>query len=181
MGELKRAQELDPLSLGLKANEGMVLFFEGKYDEAMVQLNKVVELDPNDSVAHWGLGLSLEQMKKYADAEREIQEAIKLGGGPDPNFTASLGHLYGTQGKRDGAHRLIDWLGGECKKYYVSSYHAAVIHAGLGEKDKAFERLDEAAQERSTLLVYLRKDPRLEGLHSDPRFKALLDRIGLPG
>jgi hypothetical protein len=92
-----------------------------------------------------------------------------------------LAHVYAAQGKREDARRLIDWLQGESKKSYVSSYHAAVIYAGLGEKDKAFERLSQAAEERSTLLVYLKKDPRLANLRSDPRFQALLNRVGLPG
>ena len=181
MAELKRAQELNPLSIGLKANEGMVLFFEGKYDEAIAQLRKVVELDSKHPVGHWGLGLALEQKGMYADAAGEIQKAIDEGGGPDPNFMASLGHVYAAQGKRKEVQRLLDGLRDESKKSYVSSYHAAVIYAGLGEKDKAFELLDQAAQERSTLLVYLRKDPRLATLRSDPRFQALLSRVGLPG
>ena len=100
---------------------------------------------------------------------------------PDPNFMASLGHVYAAQGKREDARRLIDQLRDESKKGYVSPYHAAVIYAGLGEKDKAFEMLNRAAQERSTMLVYLRKDPRLASLRSDPRFQALLNRVGLPG
>ena len=181
MAELKRAQELDPLSTVLKANEGTVLFFEGKYDEAIAQLRKVVERDPKHPVGHWGLGLALEQKGMYSDAAREIQEAIDVGGGPDPNFMSSLGHVYAAQGKREDARRLIDRLRDESKKGYVSPYHAAVIYAGLGEKDKAFGLLDQAAQERSTMLVYLRKDPRLAILRSDPRFDALLNRIGLPG
>jgi tetratricopeptide (TPR) repeat protein len=180
MAELKRAQELDPLSIVLKANEGMVLFFEGKYDEAIVQLRKVVELDPTHPVAHWGLGLALEQKGMYSDAVVEIQKADDPKE-PDPNFMASLGHVYAMEGRREEARRLLDQLRGESKKSYVSSYHAAVIYAGLGEKDKAFEMLDQATQERSTLLVYLRKDPRLMTLRSDPRFQALLDRVGLPG
>jgi adenylate cyclase len=94
---------------------------------------------------------------------------------------ASLGHVYAAQGSRNQARRLLDQLGNESKKSYVSSYHAAMIYAGLGDEDKAFEKLNEAAAERSTLLVYLRKDPRLEILRSDPRFQALLNRIGLPG
>ncbi len=181
MAELKRAQELNPLSTGLKANEGMVLFFEGKYDEAIAQLRKVVELDPEHPVAHWGLGLAFEQKGMYSDAASEIQKAIATDSEPDPNFMASMGHVLAAQGKREEARRLIERLREESKKSYVSSYHAAVIYAGLGEKDKAFEQLNGAAEERSTLLVYLRKDPRLANLHSDPRFQALLDRVGLPG
>ena len=75
------------------------------------------------------------------------------------------------EGKRDAAKRLSRQLGEESKKSYVSSYHAAVIHAGLNEKDEAFALLNRAAEERSTLLVYLRKDPRLASLRSDPRFR----------
>ena len=84
MAELKRAQELDPLSTVLKANEGTVLFFEGKYDDAIAQLRKVVELDPKHPVGHWGLGLALEQKGMYSDAAKEIQE------GSDPRFQALL-------------------------------------------------------------------------------------------
>jgi hypothetical protein len=69
----------------------------------------------------------------------------------------------------------------ESKKSYVSPYHSAVIYAGLEDKDKAFEQLNEAAEERSTLMVYLRKDPRLATLRSDPRFQKLLAQVGLPG
>jgi len=181
MLELKRAQELDPLSLTLKANEGMVFFFEGKYDEAIAKLRKVVELDATHPVAHWGLGLALERKGMYADAVTEIKTAIGSDVEADPNFLASLGHVYAAQGKGDEARRLLGQMQEEAKKYYISSYHAAVIYAGLGEKDRAFEQLNHAALERSTLLVYLRKDPRLENLHADPRFQNLLDRIRLPG
>ena len=112
---------------------------------------------------------------------KEIQEAIDEGGGPDPNFMASLGHVRAAQGRLEDARRLLDGIRDESKKSYVSSYHAAVLYAGLADKDRAFESLNQAAQERSTLLVYLRKDPRLAVLRSDPRFQALLDRVGLPG
>ena len=180
MAELRRAQELSPLSTTLKANEGMALFFGGKYDEAMAQLRKVIELNPDHPVAHWGLGLALEQKGLYADAEREIRKAQD----PkeyDPNAAASLGHVFALQGKRGEARRLIDQMERESKKLYLSPYHIAVIYAGLGDKDEAFANLNRAADERSTLLVYLRMDPRLSGLRSDSRFQALLDRIGLPG
>jgi TolB-like protein/tetratricopeptide (TPR) repeat protein len=181
MVELKRAQELDPLSITLKANEGMALFFEGKYDEAMVQLRKVVELDSSHPVAHWGLGLALERKGMYAEAVSEIKTAIGPESEPDPNFLASLGHVYAAQGKREEARRCLGTLHEESKKYYISAYHSAVIYAGLDEKDKAFEELIRATEERSTLLVYLRKDPRLESLRADSRFQDLLERVRLPG
>ena len=137
----------------------MVLFFDGKFDEAVAQLRKVVDLDPKNSVGHWGLGLALEQKGKYADAAVEFQKAIEADGEPDPNFMASLGHVLAVEGKRDAARRLLAQLGEESKKSYVSSYHAAVIHAGLNEKDEAFALLNRAAEERSTLLVDRGKTP----------------------
>lgn len=69
----------------------------------------------------------------------------------------------------------------QAKTSYVPPYFAAVLHAGLGEKDKAFERLDQAARDRSALLVYLRRDPLPGNLRSGPRFGTLLRRIRLPG
>ena len=96
----------------------------------------------------------------YSDAVVEIQKANDPKE-PDPNFMATLGHVYAMEGRREEARRLLDQLGEESKKSYVSSYHAAVVYAGLGDKDEAFKMLDQATQERSTLLVYLRKDPRL--------------------
>jgi serine/threonine-protein kinase len=180
MTELRHAQELDPLSLALKANEGMVLYFGGKYDEAIARLRTTLELDSTHAVAHWGLGMALEQKRMYAEAAVEIRKAMEAGG-TDPLFIASLGHVYAAQGKRQEVRRLLDQLDEESKRSYVSPYHAAVLHAGLGEKDKAFEDLDRAARERSTMLVYLKKDPRLEPLRSDPRFQELLRRVHFPG
>jgi eukaryotic-like serine/threonine-protein kinase len=178
IAELRRAQELDPLSVVLKANEGMVLYFAGRYDDAIQQLRKTLTLDPNHPVAHWGLGLCFEQKGLYDDAAKEIEKASE-GDEPDPNFMASLGHVYAAQGKVAEVRRLLGRMEEESKKYYVSPYFSAVLHAALGENDKAFELLTKAADERSTLLVYLKKDPRLTTLHSDPRFGALLVRIGL--
>jgi serine/threonine-protein kinase len=180
MTELRRAQELDPLSLALKANEGMVLYFGGRYDEAIARLRTTLELDSTHAVAHWGLGMALEQKLMYAEAAVEIRKAMEAGG-TDPLFIASLGHVYAMQGKRQEVRRLLDQLDEESKRSYVSPYHAAVLHAGLGEKDKAFEDLDRAARERSTMLVYLKADPRLELLRSDPRFEELLRRVHFPG
>jgi tetratricopeptide (TPR) repeat protein len=124
--------------------------------------------------------MALEQKAMFREAAREIQKAIDVGG-PDPNFQASLGHVYAALGRAKEARKLLHQLAEEAQRSYVSPYHAAVLYAGLGERDKAFERLNEAARERSTLLVDLSKDPRLQPLRADPRFQSLLRRLGLPG
>ena len=92
---------------------------------------------------------------------------------------AALGHLYALAGKQAEARKTISELKELSSKRYVTAYDIAIIHAGLGENDQAFEWLDKALQERSSWLPYLRVEPRIDELRSDPRFKALLDRVGL--
>ncbi len=178
LAELKRAQELDPLSLLLKANLGMIYYFTRQYDQAIAQVQKTIELDSTFPVAHWGLGLAYEQKGMHRDAIVAIEKSISLAG-RDPNFIASLGHVYAMRGMRREVQQIIDELAREARRSYVSSYHVALLYAGLGEKDRAFDWLDKAAVERSGLLIYLNMDPRLDNLRSDQRFQGLLRRVGL--
>ena len=107
---------------------------------------------------------------------RKAKELLKENIG----IEADIGRVYALSGKRDDAHKVIDDLGQISKQRYVSSYNVALIYIGLGEKDRAFDSLEKAYKERSDLLVYLKVDPRLDTLRSDPRFADLMRRIGLP-
>jgi tetratricopeptide (TPR) repeat protein len=121
--------------------------------------------------------LSYEQKGLYEKALASMQKTTSLS--PSLNFKASLGHTYAAAGKRREAQEVIDLLVEKSKEKYVPSYYFALIYAGLGEKDRAFDWLEKAVTERSTLLAYLQMDPRIAGLRSDPRFADIVRRIGL--
>lgn len=114
----------------------------------------------------------------YRQAIEEFEKAAALEK-DDPNWIASLGHAYAVTGNKRGVLKTLDELNTLAKQSEVSPYHLALVHAGLGEKDEAFESLEKAKVERSTLLAYLKMDPRFDSLRSDSRFQDLLRRMGL--
>jgi serine/threonine-protein kinase len=175
---VRHAQELDPAPLIFKANEAITLYFARRYDRAIEQLRKVAELDPNFYVAYWGLGLCLEQRGDAPGAIAQFEKAVALKEG-DLNMLAGLGHGYALAGRRGDALRILDRLAGLAKQRYVPSYYAATVHVALGDPATALDLLEQSYGERSTLLGYLKMDPRLDPLRPQPRFQALLSRIGL--
>jgi Flp pilus assembly protein TadD len=178
--EIQHARELDPLEPGLKANVGVIYYFGRRYDQAIRELKELLEKDPNFSTAHWGLGLAYEQKGMFTQAIAEFEKAGGLENS-GPNTVASMGHVYSAEGDRMSAMKALDKLKSFEKEGRLSPYQLAVVYAGLGETAKAFESLDRALQMRSTLLSYLKMDPRFDGLRKDPRFDRLLRRIGIPG
>ena len=117
-------------------------------------------------------------MGVYEEAVIQLQKAIDLSG-RGANGIASLGHAYGLAGRRGEALKILLELEERAKKSYVSSYQIALVYLGLHRNDEALKQLENAYQERSTLLTYLKMDPRFDPLRSDPRFEDLLRRIGL--
>ena len=127
----------------------------------------------------WGLGLVYEQKGMYKEAIAEFEKAGGLEKGGQ-NTIASMGHAYAVSGDKKAAMKTLDKLRSRAKEGNMSPYQLALVYAGIGEKDQAFASLDQARQERSTLLTYLKMDPRFDSLHSDPRFQQLIRYIGLP-
>jgi TolB-like protein/Tfp pilus assembly protein PilF len=177
--EMKRAQEIDPLSLSAATHIGIPFYYARNYNEAIRQFRKALEVDPNFSNARFRLGLAYEQNGMNEEAIAEFQKVLNISG--DRDAMAAIGHVYGLSGQRDAARDVLAELKNRSRQEYVPSYDLAIIHVGLGETDQAFERLEEAYEERSYWLSYLGVDPILDGLRRDPRFADLLRRVGLAG
>jgi len=179
LDRIKRGQDLDPLSLIINVAVGWALYFARRYDEAIEQLRRTVELDTNYPVTYWILGLLLRKTGCYELAITEGEKAVKLSGG-SPLMTAALAHTLGTAGKTKEACQLLDDLTMRAKQKYVAPYFLAGVHIGLGENDRAIEYLEKAYEEHSHWLIYLHIDPSMDGVRENPRFQDLLRRIGLP-
>ena len=178
IAEIKRAQQLDPLSVIINTIAGLRFHWARRYDEAVEQLRKTLEMDPNFAVAHHWLAQVYEQMGQHESAIAEHQKAITASGASS-YAVAALGHAYAA-GKRNEALRILADLNERRKTAYVSPHDIAVIHVALGEKDQAFEWLEKAYQEHAAGIVTLKVDPRLDPMRSDRRFQDLLRRMNLP-
>ncbi len=158
---------------------GWHFLYARQYDEALKQLRNAVEADPNYGLAYWYSGLAYEQKGMYDDALREMRRAKELLP-ENAVIDSDIGHLHAVAGRRREATAILAELERKSARSYVSSFELALIHVGLGEKEKSLSEMEQAYRERSDMLVYLGVDPRLDSLRSDPRFRELLRRIAIP-
>src|SRR5215471_10807452 len=175
--QAKRAQELEPLSFIGNSHLGWILYLAGRNDEAIAHCKRLLDVDPNFFPAHRYMGLAYEQKGMLKEAIDEFEQGVKLSG--SPLMLSLLGHAYAASGKKAEAERILSDLDQQKQQRYVSPYTIATIYAGLGDKDQAFKMLEKAFEERDIWLMNLKVDPVLIGLHSDQRFRDLLQRIGL--
>jgi TolB-like protein/DNA-binding winged helix-turn-helix (wHTH) protein/Flp pilus assembly protein TadD len=176
MSELKKAENLDPLSLIIKTDIADALCVAHRYDEAVEQSEKALKMDPHFAVGHYERGQALAQKHMYDEAIAEFQTAIELGG-PSGAFQSNLGYAYAVSGRKEEAQEIIDNL--ESRRAQNQSIDAdiALIYAGLGNADEAIIRLNKAYYGRFKASILLR--PAFDLLRSDDRFQDLLQRIGL--
>jgi len=176
--EIKIAQELDPHSLIINANVGFVLYHARRYDQAIEHYKSRIEMDPGFNVLHYYLGMAYVQKGMYEEAVEEFQESMTLSVENAVDL-ALIGHVYAVTGRKDEAMNIIGKLEELSKLEYVAPTLMALIYAGLGQKDKAFKWLEEAYEKGDHMLIYLKVEPELDSLRSDPRFAELLEKIGL--
>lgn len=176
IAETNRARELDPLSLIINVSLGTRLYYARKYDLAVQQYLEALELDPTFAMAHLFLGRAYVALGRVEDAIGEFQQGIRLSGG-SLAARAFLGHAYGVAGQAQNARKVLSELVAASRRVYVPAYAFAAIHTGLGENDRAIERMYDAYEERSGIMVYLPVDPLADGYRTDPRFIRLLERV----
>ncbi|MBV9676280.1 MAG: winged helix-turn-helix domain-containing protein [Acidobacteriaceae bacterium] len=177
INEMKRAESLDPLSLIIGADIADALLIAHRYNESIQQSRKTIEMDPSFAMAHYQLGQALVQVRQYDEAIRELQEAIDLSRG-NPICTSHLAYTYAVSGRRNDAMSILDDLKNGSKQHYANAANIALIYAGLNERDQAFLWLQKAYQQRFNPSILVR--PAFDALRSDPRFRDLLRRLGLP-
>jgi tetratricopeptide (TPR) repeat protein len=178
LNEMKRAQDLDPLSLATGRDMGRIFRSIRQYDRAIEQYRKVLELDPDFPSVYVHLGMAYEGKRMFKEAVAAFEKARSLPGS-NPLVLGALGHGYAAAGNRREAEKLLEELGALSKRRYVSPISRALIHIGLGEKDRAFEWLGRAREDHDPWLAWLQADPIFDDLRGDPRFGILLKTVGL--
>ena len=176
--ETRQAVELDPVGQGLNSCLCWHSFAARNYDQSVRLAKQFLLSQPEDPFEHTILGWAYEQKGMSDQAISEFKSAVELTKG-DSFYLAALGHAYAQAGRRNDAQQVLRALFARAGKSYVSAFDVGLIYAALGERNNAFRWLDKAASERSSFLVYSKWEPRLDPLRADPRFKKLLDRIGL--
>jgi TolB-like protein/tetratricopeptide (TPR) repeat protein len=176
--EARRAQQLDPLSPVFNAFVGATLLFSRRPDEAIEECRKTIDLYPEFGVGHWYLGRAYLQKGRRPEAVAELSEAVRLSGG-SPLMLGTLASAHAAAGEARQARQIVDELVRLRRDHYASAVSLAVAHAALGDREEALRWLDEAAAERAFHLVYLTVWPELDGLRAEPRFAAMVRRVGL--
>ena len=175
--EIKRGQELDPLSVSFNSNLAIYLFFRHDFERSITQARKTLEMEPDFSQARATLGLSYEQKSSNKEAIAELTKAQQASG--DVAMASWLGHALAQDGQTKEARRILSEIEEYAKKNYVPPYNLAVLHAGLGERQQAMDLLEKGFADRSLRPVWVKFDPRLDGLRQDGQFLQLIQRMGL--
>jgi tetratricopeptide (TPR) repeat protein len=182
------AHKLDPLFGQSYRGEGYSCFMAHKYDEAIVQYRKALELEP-DAITYFGLVLARAERGDSATAITEAEKATKVD--TSPLLLTSLASAYARAGRRADANHVLRRLQElwerqgtapawhTARSPYVCPYEVAGVYAQLGDRDRAIDWLDKAYRNRSCL-YWLRQDPRFDSIRSDPRFQELLAKMNFP-
>jgi TolB-like protein/DNA-binding winged helix-turn-helix (wHTH) protein/Flp pilus assembly protein TadD len=177
IAEMKKAQNLDPLSLIINADLAELLVLAHHYDESIAQSRKTIEMDPNFALAHNQLGQAYLQQHIYGEAVTELKKAVQLSS-DSPTCIANLARAYVASGRRNEAEKLLDDLKKRSNSAYSNAPEIAIVYVSLGDTDQAMNWLERGYEERFNPGVLLR--PGFDPLRSDARFEELLRRIGLP-
>jgi TolB-like protein/Tfp pilus assembly protein PilF len=177
--QIKKARELDPLSISINSSLGWRLYLARQYDRSIAQLRGTLEMDPSYEWAHFILGQAYEQKREFNLARAELQKAVELSHN-SPLMISALAHADALSGNQAEALQLLQQLMAQSKKQYVSPFYVAVVYIALGKTELAMDWMEKAFADRSNGLVFLKVEPELDPLRSSPRFIALQHRLNFP-
>jgi len=178
LSQMRFAQTLDPLSATAHASLGYMYYFAHQYDAAIQQEQLALQLAPNSMVAHAVLGWSYTEQKTYAQAIQELQTAVNLSGGV-PVYECGLARAFALSGNSAEAAKIVARIEGRSKQPLGLGTPVAAAYLAIGNSERALRWL-EVTGPGDIQANWLRVDPAFDSLHSNPRFKAVVDRIGKP-
>lgn len=176
--QVRLARDLDPLSPIIEAQHGWLLIHARRYKEALEVLRRVIERTPNYQWALWQLGMGTAH---HGDAPAAVAILEPAAASHRTHaFLGFLGYAYGRAGRRADAMRVLNELLTASRRGYVSPHALMFVYMGLGDRDKAFQCLEQSFAERSNGVAWMAVAPDYDTLRSDPRFATLLAKTGLP-
>lgn len=175
--EIKKAEEIDPLSVLFQTDHGEFYYFSRRPDEAIAQLQKAIDMDPSFVRAHFLMGRALIQKGRCDEGIEEALKAEKMS--PVGEAIGWRAQEYASCGRKAEAQKVLSQLYELSRDHYISPHWFAATEAGLGNKDQAFKWLDQTIDRRFGPMIYLKVNPIWDPLRSDPRFAERLRRVGL--
>lgn len=177
--ELRRSEEIDPLSAVVNVGVAWGLYVTRDFQGASEQCWKVLAMEPKFAAAQYTLGLAYAQMGLAEDAIVELCNA-RTCAGEQPAVLAALAHLYACAGQPVEAAALLAELQSLSERRYVSPYWLALVYAGMAMPERALEFLEQARAAGDVWLTWLGVEPRFDALRTEAKFQKLLRGIGLP-
>jgi tetratricopeptide (TPR) repeat protein len=177
IAEVRKGAALDPLSARITVSLGFLLSNAERYDESIQILKQAAELDPDFTLPR----LDLARAYRLAGmADLAIAESRRMLDSGDPLGPTFLAAAYGRAGRKAEAMPLLQEMIAKARQSTGESFKVALVYASMNERDAAFQWLEKAFAEHDTFLPWLNADPDFDPLRSDPRFDALIRRIGIP-
>ncbi len=178
IAELRRAHELDPLSLLIYGNLLATLVNARQYDQTIEECKRLIEKEPGFAWAYAWIGVAYMQKGRFPEAIAAIEKASKL----DPNATIDhfLALAQAAAGNKAEARKLLAKIEEAAKHQYVCAYEVASVHVSLGQNDKAMEWMKRGVKEQCDCLLWLKAESWIDPLRVDPRYLDLVKRVGFP-
>ena len=177
--QIKKAQEIDPLSRMINTNVGTMLYWDRQYDAAIEEYNNVLSLEDDFWYAYWMRGLAYDEKKQYRKSAADQRKAIQHFPGNSPLLIASLARTLALSGDQKSARRQLKGIDQPAKYFSLPHFHIGMAYAALGEKDSAFRCLLKSCSSHEMWASFIQIDPKMDTLRNDRRYMDLRRGLSL--